>query len=281
MCDAQRMATELEVTLAAGQGAVDARLALGRLEELLDLLAELENAERYEDPQGRRRPQPRSKWTFSNLGLGSVRAALAPLEPRPGVSFADLDQIPARAVEGFARTEEEERLPDGWSIHAARKARTLARHFGATPEGGMRLSLLVNGKPEKTIFVTRRSAVNLDRALQVRRESIGSVTGKIDSMSVHQKPYAGLWSSRGGRRILVDLSTPELVEAARAALGLNVVVRGRIRRNDAGQILVLRAASIEAMPEVSQPMSDLVGADPNLTGGQDPLTYLEGLRGLA
>ncbi|RLK13338.1 hypothetical protein DER29_4356 [Micromonospora sp. M71_S20] len=192
-----------------------------------------------------------------------------------------MDEVPVRTVEGFLQAEDSEIVPDGWSVTAARKARALTRHLGVTEQSGMRLSLLVDGQPKKTILVTRRSSVNLTRALQIRRESIGSVTGRIDSMSVHKKPYAGLWAQRGGRRIQVDLPTEELVDAAREVLGKNVNVRGRIRRNDAGQILLLRASSIEPLPEATQPLADLVGAYPDLTGGLDPVTYLEGLRGSA
>ncbi|MEH0823429.1 MULTISPECIES: hypothetical protein [unclassified Micromonospora] len=275
------MGTELQVTLDSGHAAVDARSALLRLEGLLDLLAELEAGERIEDAAGRRRPAPRSRWTFSDLGLGSIRAALAPLEPRPGGSFDAMDEVPVRAVDGFLQAEEEEIVPDGWSVTAARKARALTRHFGVTEQSGMRLSLIVDGLPKKTILVTRRSSVHLTRALQIRRESIGSVTGRIDSMSVHKKPYAGLWAKRGGRRIQVDLPSDDLVDVARDALGKDVTVRGRIRRNDAGQILLLRASSIEPLPEATEPLVELAGAFPDLTGGQDPVTYLEGLRGSA
>ncbi|HZN17884.1 MAG TPA: hypothetical protein VFB84_06790 [Micromonosporaceae bacterium] len=275
------MRTGIEVTLAGPAGAVDARQALVRLSELLDLLAALEHAS--VDVHATRRPPARSKWTFSDLGLGSVRAALAPLEPRPGASFDDLDQVPLRAVEGFARVEDEERLPDGWSVDAARKARTLAAHFGATPETGMRLALLVNGEQRTAVHVTRRAAVNLSRALQVRRESIGSLTGRIDSMSLHAKPYAGLWRVRGGNRVIIELPNGDLVEQARHALGQRVQVHGRISRNEAGQILHLRATTIEVLPDESYapPLTHLVGADPDITGGMEPVQYLEALRGSA
>jgi hypothetical protein len=201
------------------------------------------------------------------------------LEPRPGATFEGLDNVPVRAVEGFAQTEEQEVLPQGWSIGAARTARRLAGGLGAGPETGMRLSLIVDGHVRTTIDVTRRSRVHLDRALQVRRESIGSVTGAIDSISVHKKPYAGLWSGRGGTRVLVDLPTEGLVNEAREALGKNAVVRGRIRRNGAGQILSLKASSIEIISASAEapPLSSIVGAAPDLANGLDPLAYLEAM----
>jgi hypothetical protein len=123
--------------------------------------------------------------------------------------------------------------------------------------------------------------VNLERALQVRRESIGSVTGSIDSMSVHGKPVAGLWSVHGGTRIIVQLPSEELVAQARASLGAGrVVVRGRFRRNAADQIIELRAASIEIEPSQADapPLASLVGADPDITGGLEPMAYLEAVR---
>ncbi|WP_326555146.1 hypothetical protein [Micromonospora sp. NBC_01813] len=180
------MRTELDVTLSGSNGGMDARQALVRLEEVLDLLADLEDADRRR-PVGQRRV-PRSTWTFARLGLGSVRAALAPLEPGPGATYDELDALNVRAVDGFEQVEGAELLPDGWGVNAARTARRLAGRLGATPDTGMRLSLIVDGQVSKTVAVTRRASVNLDRALKVRRESIGSVSGSIDSMSVRTKP---------------------------------------------------------------------------------------------
>jgi hypothetical protein len=59
LCEARKVRTQLEVTLKGPAGAMDARLALLRLEEVLDLLAELEDAERLQRP-GKRRPPRRS-----------------------------------------------------------------------------------------------------------------------------------------------------------------------------------------------------------------------------
>lgn len=272
------MPTELEVTVRGPAGAVDARQALARIAGMLDVLAELEY-DRSDKPRQPGQPPPRSRWAFSRLEIGSVRATLAPLEPRPGATFADLERIEARAFTGFSLTEESELLPDGWSVNAARKARQLASGLGTMPDTGMRLALIVDGERRGVVDVTHRTAVNLRRAMQVRRESIGSVTGAIDSMSVHKKPVAGLWSIRGGRRITVDLST-DLVARALEVLGRQVTVRGRIRRNAAGQILGVRASSIEVArdPADAPPLASFVGAIPDLTGGLDPAAYLEAIR---
>jgi hypothetical protein len=269
--------TELDVTLSGPEGAMDARQALVRLEEVLDLLADLEDADRMR-PSGYKRPQ-RSKWTFARLSLGSVRASLAPLRPGPGTTYDDLDAVNVRAVDGFAQVEDAEVLPEGRSICAARTARKLAGRLGATSDTGMRLSLIVDGKTRKTVEITRRSAVNLDRALQVRRESIGSITGSIDSMSVHKKPFLGLWSPRGGGRIRVEIP-PNLVDSAREALGRRATVRGRIRRNASGQILNVRASRIDVLPPVDEapPLSHMTGRLPWLTTGADPLSFLEAAR---
>jgi|GEM_PF-2848067 len=277
VCEANSVRTELDVTLGGPVGGMDARQALVRLEEVLDLLADLEDADRRR-PVGQRRV-PRSTWTFARLGLGSVRAALAPLEPGPGATYDELDALNVRAVDGFEQVEGAELLPDGWGVNAARTARRLAGRLGATPDTGMKLSLIVDGQVRKSVAVTRRASVNLDRALKVRRESIGSVSGSIDSMSVRTKPFLGLWSPRGEGRIKVDLP-PQLVEAAKQALGHNAAVRGRIKRNAAGQILGMRATSIEILPAVADapPLLGLVGADQDLTGGLSPLAYLEEVR---
>jgi hypothetical protein len=113
------------------------------------------------------------------------------------------------------------------------------------------------------------------------RLSIGSVTGSLDSISLRRRPHAGLWTTRGARRVRVELPDDELVAAARVALGALVVVRGVLRRDDAGRVLSVWASHVEVLSPLDEaaPLTDMVGAIPGMTGGLDPVAYVEAVRG--
>ncbi len=72
----------------------------------------------------------------------------------------------------------------------------------------MVLTLLIDGEARRTVEVTHQTALNATAALQARRISLGSVIGTLDSVSVHRRKRAGLWTARDGRRVEVTFDCP-------------------------------------------------------------------------
>jgi len=97
-----------------------------------------------------------STWSFSALGVGSVDAVIAALEPSGGASFEVLDQLPELFVAGFADVESAARVPAGWSIRAVREAGLATRKLGTDAARAMVLTLLVDGQQQRTVEVTHR-----------------------------------------------------------------------------------------------------------------------------
>ena len=133
----QVVGLELGIRLRGSVGDLDAQRVLRDLSHLVTLLGLLEDAQLRKD----RQPTSRSTWGFSALGLGSVDAVIAALEPRGGASFEVLDHLPELFVSGFAFP----RLPDsemrndaGRDVHSGRcgRHRELRKARGFTPEPG-------------------------------------------------------------------------------------------------------------------------------------------------
>ncbi|MBN1172481.1 MAG: hypothetical protein JXA67_09945 [Micromonosporaceae bacterium] len=268
------MGTELRVTLPGSGGSADARRALAVLDRVLIVLGRLEDATL---PQ-REGPSEPTRWAFTYLTLGSVQTVLAPSLPRRGATTASLDQLMATTVEGFAVAEEHDGIPHRWDQATATAAVDLAQLLGLLPADGVELAILRDRQPVREVTITRRAGEHLREGLSIRRVSIGAIIGRLDTISCHSGYTAGLWPVRGGRRVEVIFDKKHL-EAVHQVWGHIVSVSGRIERDCEGRPLRIRLRHLERLPETAPPLAQLVGLDPNLTGGQDPDDYLEEIRG--
>lgn len=202
------------------------------------------------------------------------------LEPRGGASFSDLDKVPELFVVGFEDVEASARVPKGWSTGAVREAARATRNLGEDAAHAMVLTLLVDGEPTRSVEVTHRASANAKAAVKARSTSLGSVIGTLDSISVHKRKRAGLWTARGGRRVEVKFDDEHLDNVA-LLLGRRVEVWGRLSRNSDDQVLSVQARRFITLqqPDEGRRLADLRGIAPNLTGGAGVDVYLEQLRG--
>jgi hypothetical protein len=167
-------------------------------------------------------------------------------------------------------------------LEAAKPAGLLARDLGTTASTGMRLRLLVDGRPVREVEVTRRAANHLEVAVKVRRESVGSIIGTIGSITVKGRNVAGLWPDRGGPRVQLWF-TDEQMPVLRDALSSRVQVSGLIRRNMAGQAIGVTVRRLECLPSYGEgkPVTGIVGLAPSLTGDRSTLDFLDEIRGVS
>jgi len=267
---------ELGIRLRGSVADLDAQRVLRDLVHLIRLLGLLEDTQLRKD----REPSSRSTWAFNALGLGSVNAVLAPLEPRGGADSGVLDQVPELFVLGLEDVESSPRVPKGWSIGAVREAARATQNLGTDAAHAMVLTLLVDGEAKRSVEITHRASANAKAAVKARSSSLGSVIGTLDSVSVHKRNRAGLWTARGGRRVEVSFDDDHLDSLA-TLLGRRVEVWGRLSRNSDDQVLSVQACRFITLqqPDEGRRLADLRGIAPNLTGGDEVDVYLERLRG--
>ena len=121
--------------------------------------------------------------------------------------------------------------------------------------------------------------MHLPAVLAVRRQSIGSAIGRLDNMSLPNRREAGLWLETAGVRVAVYFMG-EQVEQIREFLGKRVEIAGRLTRDADGKLLTIQMRSLEILRDEPGPaLTDLVGLDPDLTGGESPQEHLRELRG--
>lgn len=280
------MGSELDITLRGPHAGMDAAATLKAMEALLLLLKELETTETqrsplpHTSPAARRRPA-HTRWTFTQLGLGSTRAALAPLLVPDDSSYEQVDRVLCQTVEGFAAAEERPEIPADWTMHAAQFGKAVARTLGASPDVGMHLALRVNGDVVAEAEVTERARRHLQDALKARYVTRGSRRGHLGGLSdARSKLRAVLWSDVGHERIPL-ICEREQREQLRHAWGHDrVEVTGRITENAQGQVVSIRVDDIELLPtEPSLSPDDLRGGFwPDMTGGLGALEHLAVIR---
>ncbi|HET8684399.1 MAG TPA: hypothetical protein VFM54_21375 [Micromonosporaceae bacterium] len=269
------MSTQLRITLPGPEGSGDARRALVVMERLVTLLGQLEDVAL--DVRAAR-AEERSKWGFGKLDLGSVSATLIPTLPQRGATSDLLREIATWAIDGFAIAEKHEGLPRQWDRSAANTAAELANLLGLTPDFGMKVELLSDWEPVRKVCVTHRSAENLRAGLKLRRRSIGSVIGRLETATVHERREASLWPVGGGDRVTVYFSESQ-IDLIRQAWGSRVEASGVLTRDASDRLVSVRLQGLETLPDEGPPLTSLVGMDPNFTDGLGVDGYLREIRG--
>lgn len=257
----KRVSSELRVVLHGDAGEQDAARLLDSLSKMLGILRALEGSTAdHITPQ----PSP-TVWRFNRLGLGSLDAGFAPLQLAEGVDEGGLVGVLEQAVEGFDRAEHEQALPTAWQPSAVRSAAEIAEGLANGMAQSMTLTVISNGQEIRTVEVTGRAARGFRVALQPRHTSLGSVTGTLDSINLHERQQAGLWSERTGRRVAVTFEARHLGDI-RNLLTRRVEVWGECRRNAFGDLLSVKLMRYEVLPDDADefPLAELVGLAPGV-----------------
>lgn len=100
--------------------------------------------------------------------------------------------------------------------------------------------------------------------------SIGSAIGRLESVST-------LRAERTGELVEVVADAGQFARLV-AALGRRVEIAGRLTRDADGRAIAVAMRDLEVLP-AGRPLTDLIGLDPDFTGGLTPEEYLEEIRG--
>lgn len=271
------MGTELGMTLRGPHAGMDAADTIRAVEALLRLLTELEHSETKRKNRTRA-----TRWTFTQLTLGSTRAALAPLRIPEDSSYEHVDRIMMQTVAGFSTAEAAPQIPPDWTPAAARLGRDVTRKLGASPEVGMHLALRTGGDTVREAVVTERAYRHLGQAVQTQHTSLGTRRGHLGGLSdARGKIRAVLWTEVGHERIPLYCLDAQREHLRRAWGRDRVEVTGWITENAHGQVVKLDVREIEVLndtPTLSE--DDLRGGFwPDMTGGLGALEYLAVIRG--
>lgn len=214
---------------------------------------------------------------FSHLHDGSVDTAFRAAPDTEAHELRRIDQAFRQVVAGLRLAEERAEAPEGWDDSAVRYGRSAAHELTRFTADGFDVKLRNGDTILERVRVTTAAQRNLDQATKVKRTSIGSVIGRLDSAS-HDRREARLVPEQGSKSVTVRFAE-ELVEDVRLLWGHRVEARGKLVRDYLGHpvSLQLRALTKLKTRDETPPLASGAGIAPNATTSSVK-AYLEAVR---
>ncbi|MEU8804776.1 hypothetical protein [Spirillospora sp. NPDC048819] len=267
--------TALEVRIRPTDGHIELRRLTTTLDQLRLALTDIDRAYIVR--------ASRPKWVVARLGYQKydlvVRVTATGTSKRPAQSMlASVDAL----VSGVESLKEEPVVPDYYS------ERTVERLLDISEPGhGIdNLSLAtVNGDTGELVPVSDPVRQNARRAVVGTHETLGSVSGWLDSMNARRLGRhglrVGLYDPLRKRAVTGEISADMADEAHDKFWRRRVLASGRILRNERGQAVRIKIDNLELLPEDDlrrASVNDVLGADDDWLGGQAVDDYIREAR---
>jgi hypothetical protein len=239
---------------------------LTAIENVQQMLADLDSAI-SEEPHGS------LDWVVADLSMGSLSIAL---ESQPRLEDSDVGpEVAHTIVRGLSIIESEGRTPPLFTESSMRSAQRLVNVIGRDGATGLMVTDL-----EQKVTMSAQASASIGQLLKVLRRAIGSVEGRLETISVHGKPKFIVYHSRTNKGITCILPPEELVAKTIPALGHRVTVSGTVFSNARGEPMRIQAERIRIIPndEELPTIDEIGGSDPDFTGDMTTEEYIRNIR---
>jgi hypothetical protein len=191
------------------------------------------------------------------------------LGPSTAGSVQRADAVLSACVLGLAGLDREACTPPGFTVSALEAARELVSVLG---DGIGRIGL---GYGDVWAVPTQRVAAHVDALMQTV-EQPGVVEGLLEHVNAHRDRKFYVYDVLTDQRVPCTFGDG-LREAVKTALYERVAVHGLVRFGPTGRALSMKAESIEVFPGAGD-LPQFFGIPAmDITGGADPVDYLEEL----
>lgn len=215
------------------------------------------------------------RWNVAELHSRSGLHATIRAQPKQ-LDFGDLAQkVAAGSVEALRIAEGGEYLPPYLSDTGLNTLELLAAGLGKNGATGLDIEHL---EQQSHAHVSKDVAQHVKRLRVPAVRAIGSVTGRLEAISLHRSPRFSVYDAVTKRAVNCAFAATAL-EAVKEALGRRVNVSGIVVRNSKGQPLRVERANLSVLPlDTDLPSTDdFVGHDPHFTGNLGTGEYLRQL----
>jgi hypothetical protein len=258
----------IEVHVEGAPGAVPARAFLEVLRTSLDILDQLERAER---PLAKTSGQ----WLVAELRNDSATATLwRPDAPSP--------HAPLWLVDGVGQLRRTEGLPQYFSPEIAAGLIKIGRQVRRDGVGGVRFLVPATEEtPARAEEVSSTVVSNALASVEGTEHALGSVAGLLDVINLRRGAHQVSLYDDETRRAVRCRFPEVLFEVIKDALGHRVRILGEVTRNRQGQILRMDTDRLERLADTppAPSVDDLAGIAPWYTGDQSTDEYLRAVRG--
>jgi hypothetical protein len=184
-----------------------------------------------------------------------------------------LPELKKALMEGVSALAKSQGRPAIFSNHALANMRILAQERIVLDE----VAIAVNGREEA---VQPSMAAHIDLLTNSNYEALGSIVGRIESISVEKEPRMRVRCESTGRMLTCKLSGEEILRKAKQQLGKRSAVSGKLRYNHDDEPVRMLARGIEEWPEPDTlpNIAYMSGRISKLTRGATVGTYIASLR---
>jgi hypothetical protein len=153
-------------------------------------------------------------------------------------------------------------------------------HLESLAQGTKRLgrsTVMVNGDgPKQETQITEKTFEHVQQLTQVKYSGYGSVTGKLESITVHNKNEFRVWDEATNKAVTCSFN-PAQESLIKDLLRQKVIVAGTVHANSAGVPVKLDAEHVEAASAVLPTIESMSGLVDDLTEGKTLREYLESI----
>lgn len=271
---------ELVVEGPAGEVTLDDVIAA--LQDSLQILRQVDVAE-----NGR----TNLDWVVSAVSLGSFKATIEPrrragrrkpggTRPKPealaGPGLAAAGSVARAFASGLQEVERDATMPAGWSKQIGRKVEHLGRRLEHGTASGFTVAVR-SAEGDVTARVGPSLGIRAEYALEGggTRRSVGSLIGRLEVISARRgRKTFGLYTAQTGPAVKCFFG-PELQPRVMDAFDRRVLAEGIITRKADGQPVSILVGQFEEIPDDSRPtVDDLLGSQPNITGGLGSVEFI-------
>lgn len=258
-------ASEIIITVQGETEEVPARGFVEAISGSLEVLSELDSAISHKRAGTLR-------WMIGSLKYESP--AMVTLRAVPLSEEVDVSAEVAQSYLGGLRVlQEGKNLPEIFSEAALNAVKQLARISDGVK------AIRIQHKRD-VIRITEQLAANIDELVSRTFESVGSVEGRLEMVTIHSQRYFRVYEPVHGRGVVCYFPL-ELLEIVKESLGGRVVVSGRLRSDRFGRPESITVTDFRVVPEeeaLPKP-SVLRGLVKGMTAGEKAEEYLRKLRG--
>jgi hypothetical protein len=133
---------------------------------------------------------------------------------------------------------------------------------------------------QQSVEVSEKSSQTIDELLPVKTESVGSVEGRLEAISIHGSKKFVIYHSITKKAVNCHFDQERIMEKVLQTLGGRIMVFGEVFSNAKGEPVKVAVSDFELVERTERlpTVLELTGSDPNFTGGLSTEEYIRSIR---
>jgi hypothetical protein len=204
------------------------------------------------------------------------------LKPEPKhrkiTSYDTAPKVAQSFVTGFENVESLGISPPFLSESGLEKLRDMVQLL--SKNGAKSFIATVVDENNRSVAITAKAVETLKQLIPSKREELGTIEGKLETVSIHGSKKFIIYESITGKGVTCIMKNEDLLKPATDSLGCKVMVTGIISFNIKNEPCKVLADSIRVLGAGKKipTADDLFGSDQNFTGDLSTDEYIREIR---